>query len=75
MPSELIPKNSEGNMGTAQRPVTSAFEAIPDPDAVKARLANIAAEARLLRPLLRLAERKARELLRLQDAGGNDRAA
>jgi hypothetical protein len=75
MPSELIPKNSEGNMVTAHHPVKSAFAAIPDPESVKARLAKIAAEARLLRPLLRLAERKARELRRLQDAGGDGRAA
>jgi hypothetical protein len=53
----------------------SAFDAIPDPDAVKARLARIAAEARLLRPLLRLAERKAREQRRLRNNGEGDHAA
>jgi hypothetical protein len=37
---------------------TSPLEVIPDPEAIKARLAAIYAEARLLRPLLTLAERK-----------------
>lgn len=39
----------------------SVIDAIPEPEAVKARLTRLAAEARLLRPLLRLAEQKARE--------------
>jgi hypothetical protein len=53
----------------------SAFDAIPDPETVKARLARLAAEARVLRPLLRLAERKAREQQRLQEESGGDHAA
>jgi hypothetical protein len=60
-------------MPTTPQPVQSAFEAIPDPEAVRKRLSRIAAEARLLRPLLRLAERKAREQERLRYDGEGDR--
>jgi hypothetical protein len=60
---------------THPQPVQSAFEAIPDPEVVRERLSQIAAEARLLRPLLKLAERKAREQERLRASEEERRGA
>jgi hypothetical protein len=57
-------------MPATQTPsVQSAFDAIPDAEAVRERLSQIAAESRLLRPLLKLAERKEREQKRLRANG------
>jgi hypothetical protein len=44
------------------------LESIPDSQAIRLRLGQNAREARLLRQLLRLAERKERELQRREEA-------
>jgi hypothetical protein len=43
-----------------------SFAIIPDPEAVRARLAIVSTEAALLEKLLKIAERKKRELERLE---------
>ncbi len=57
-------------MGTNTKQNGSPLDAIPGADAIRARLTTIYAEAKLLRPLLRLAERRAREVERRQSKRG-----
>jgi len=53
-------------MSQAATNTRSLLDAIPDPELLRDRLANIHSEAALLRALLRLAERAARRRERME---------
>ncbi len=48
-------------MPAAEKTTRSPVESIPEPEVIRGRLAELAAEARDLRTLLRVAERQAAE--------------
>lgn len=59
-------------------PTTPPLEQIPPPDVIRRRLADLARERQLLRQLLRVADRRERDLRAAQAAapvGGPHRAA